>query len=138
MASDSDDPRRAGGEREPHVVGLLEPARDLERHRDPRRDGAHGLEVRRPRLLRPVEVDEVEDPGALGDELLGDHAPAGRSGVPVPAAAPGQYTTRERPASTSIAGITSIRSGSLAAQQPAVEADRAASRCASSVSWNAR
>ena len=30
-------------------------------------------------------------------------------GVPVPAAAPGQYTTRDRPPLTSIAGTTSIR-----------------------------
>ena len=35
MAIEQHDPRGAGGEREPHVVGLLQAARDLERHRDP-------------------------------------------------------------------------------------------------------
>ncbi len=85
-----DDPRRAGGERQAHVVGLLEATRDLERHRDPRRDRADGLEVGGRRALGPVEVDEVQDPGALGDELLGDpvgtvggHADAGGGAGPV-------------------------------------------------------
>ncbi len=53
---DARGPRREG---EAHVVGLLEPARDLERDGDPRRHGAHRLEVRRPGLLGAVDVDEV-------------------------------------------------------------------------------
>ena len=84
------DPRGPRGEREPHVVGLLEAARDLERDRDPRRDRADGLEVGRRCPLGAVEVDEVEDPRALGDELLGDaigpvgrRADAGRRARPV-------------------------------------------------------
>jgi len=67
-----DRPRGAGREREPDVVRLLEPARHLERHRDPSRDRADDLEVRGRLPLGPVEVDEVDDPRPLRDELLRD------------------------------------------------------------------
>ena len=50
---------------------------------------------------------------------------SGRSvGAPMPADAPGQYTTRDRPPSRSIDGMTSTPSGALAGQQASVEADR--------------
>src|SRR4029078_12734966 len=48
----------------------------------------------------------------------------GSGGAPMPGAAPGQYTTRDRPESRSIDGITNTRSGALAREEPSMEGDR--------------
>ena len=66
------DPGRAGREGQADRVGGVDAAGDLERDGDPRRDRADRLEVRRPAAPRAVEVDEVDEPGAARDELLGD------------------------------------------------------------------
>jgi hypothetical protein len=66
------DARGAGRERQANVIGRLQAAGELQRHGHLRRDRADGLEVHGRGPLRTVEVDEVQDPGALGDELLGD------------------------------------------------------------------
>ena len=64
--------RGAGREREADVVGLLHAARELDRHSHALGHGGHGLQVCRRSRARPVEVDEVDGPGAGGHEALGD------------------------------------------------------------------
>ena len=91
-------------------------------------DRADALEVGRRAAPRAVEVDEVDEPARRAPRSARRSARAGRSGRRCPAAAPGQKTTRERPASRSMAGMTCMRRRSaaarLAGEQPAVEADR--------------
>ena len=100
-----DDARRAGGEREPDLVGALEAAGDLDRHRDPRRDAPTASRLPGAPGPRAVEVDEVDDPRARPTNRSAIRS--GRSvGAPTPADAPGQNTIRERPRSRSIDGIT--------------------------------
>ena len=102
----SDDPGRAGREGEPDRLGRIDAARDLERDGDPGRDGPDRVQVRRRPGPRALEVDQLDEPGALGDEPLGDAVrPVGR-GADARPLRPGQNTTRERPASTSIDGMT--------------------------------
>ena len=90
----------------------------------PPRDRADCLEVRRRDRAARRRSRRGGGAGRPGRRTAPRSARAGRSARPMPAAAPGQKTTRERPASTSIAGMTSIPSGALAAEQPPVEADR--------------
>ena len=127
------------------LVGLLQAARELERDGDAGGDRADGLEVRRAAALRAVEVDEVEEPGALRRRSARRSAPGGRSArrrrptprpVDDPRAAAGQVDRRDdcidrvsgplgspgrgrsRPP---VVGVSRHR-GAL--QEPAVEADR--------------
>ena len=66
------DPRRAGGEREPDAICGIDPACDLDRGGDARRDLPDGLEVARAAGAGPVEVDQVDERRPEADEVLGD------------------------------------------------------------------
>ena len=102
----------------------LQPAGELQRHGDLRGDGPDRVEIARGAGARALEVDQVDTgaPSATKRSAIR----SGRSvGAPIPAAAPGQYTIRERPRSRSIEGMTCTRSGAWAVgQQTAMEADR--------------
>ena len=59
------DPGGAGREDRVDRVGVAQPAADLDRAVDRRRDPPHGLEVPRPAGLGAVEVDDVEEGGPV-------------------------------------------------------------------------
>jgi hypothetical protein len=79
----------AGGsrrERELDPLGRVDAAGHLERYADARRDGSQCLEVGRRTRPRAVEVDEMDDPCALGHEPFRDPVGAvGRRADPGPA-----------------------------------------------------
>ena len=66
------DPCRACRERDLDLVGAVDAAGHLEGRRHGARDRRDDLEVHRPALVRPIEVDEMDDRRALLHERAGD------------------------------------------------------------------
>ena len=119
-----------GREREPDRVGRLEAAGELDRDRDARRDRADGLEVRRACRAARRRSRRGGSAARRARRTARRSGRAGPSGAPTPAATPGQNTTRERPRSRSIDGMTCTSGAALdgAAARRAARADAAGAR----------